>query len=65
MLTLVNMQNTASSATAFKLTQAVFLPMRLIRGLLLLYLGLSRPSRSLNNSKVHFIGIFTYVFCTF
>ena len=40
------MQNTASSETAFK-KQAVFLPMRLIRGLHLFYLGVLRPSRSL------------------
>ena len=40
------MQNTGSSKTAFK-KQAVFLPMRLIRGLHLFYLGVLRPSRSL------------------
>ena len=40
------MQNTGSSEKAFK-KQAVFLPMRLIRGLHLFYLGVLGPSRSL------------------
>ena len=40
------MENIGSSETAFK-KQAVFLPMRLIRGLHLFYLSVLRPSRSL------------------
>ena len=40
------MQNTGSSEAAF-IKQAVFLPMRLIRGLHPFYLGVLRPSCSL------------------
>ena len=58
------MQNTGSSEKTFK-TQAVFLPMRLIRGLHLFYLGVLRPSRSLSNCNVYFIGIFTYIYALF